>query len=118
MLKISDQDNMEQDQLARERILNDLTTTFIVEAGAGSGKTTSLVGRMISLIRSGHATIDKIAAITFTKKAASELQGRFRIKLEQEIRKTQSESERMLLQEAVRNMNQSFIGTIHSFCGG
>jgi ATP-dependent helicase/nuclease subunit A len=31
---------------------------------------------------------------------------------------TQSESERILLQEAVRHMNQSFIGTIHSFCGG
>lgn len=118
MLKFPEQDNIEHDQLARERILNDLSTTFIVEAGAGSGKTTSLVGRMISLIRSGHATIDKIAAITFTKKAASELQGRFRIKLEQEVRRTQSESERNLLQEAVRNMNQSFIGTIHSFCGG
>jgi ATP-dependent helicase/nuclease subunit A len=118
MRKISEQENMEQDQNARERILHDLTTTFIVEAGAGSGKTTSLVGRMINLIRYGHANIHQIAAITFTKKAASELQGRFRIKLEQEIRKTQSDVERILLQEAVRNMNQSFIGTIHSFCGG
>lgn len=118
MHKVSEQDNMEQDQRARERILHELTTTFIVEAGAGSGKTTSLVGRMINLIRLGHATVDQIAAITFTKKAASELQGRFRMKLEQEIRKTQAGSERDRLQEAVRNMNQSFIGTIHSFCGG
>lgn len=118
MRKISEQENMEQDQKARERILHDLTTTFIVEAGAGSGKTTSLVGRIINLIRFGHANIHQIAAITFTKKAASELQGRFRIKLEQEIRKTQSDIERNLLQEAIRNMNQSFIGTIHSFCGG
>lgn len=106
MRKISEQENMEQDQKARERILHDLTTTFIVEAGAGSGKTTSLVGRMINLIRFGHANIHQIAAITFTKKAASELQGRFRIKLEQEIRKTQLDEERILLQEAVRNMNQ------------
>ena len=95
-----------------------LTTTFIVEAGAGSGKTTSLVGRMINLIRSGQATIDHIAAITFTKKAASELQGRFRIRLEQEIHKAQADSERERLQLAVQNMNQCFIGTIHSFCGG
>lgn len=118
MPKALEEENIEQDQRARDRILNELTTTFIVEAGAGSGKTTSLVGRIINLIRSGNANIHNIAAITFTKKAASELLERFRIKLEQEIRTVQSDAERNMLQDAMRNINQIFIGTIHSFCGG
>lgn len=44
---------MVDDQTARERIAEILDRTLMVEAGAGSGKTTSLVGRMIALIESG-----------------------------------------------------------------
>ncbi|MFY0544969.1 UvrD-helicase domain-containing protein [Brevibacillus sp. H7] len=105
------------DQSARERILHDLDTTFLVEAGAGSGKTTSLVGRMINLVKSGKAEIDEIAAITFTNKAASELSARFRLKLEQELKRAADETERNRLEQALRQINQCFIGTIHAFCG-
>ena len=38
------------DQAARDKIKHDLKTNFLVEAGAGSGKTTSLVERMVNLI--------------------------------------------------------------------
>ncbi|MGM0903783.1 MAG: UvrD-helicase domain-containing protein [Bacillota bacterium] len=41
------------DQGAREKIKHELNTNFLVEAGAGSGKTTSLVERMVELIRTG-----------------------------------------------------------------
>lgn len=46
---------MVDDQTTRERIAEILDRTLMVEAGAGSGKTTSLVGRMIALIESGSA---------------------------------------------------------------
>lgn len=55
------------DQVARTRIVEDLETCFLVEAGAGSGKTHSLVSRMVSLIASGRAHPSGIAAITFTR---------------------------------------------------
>ena len=48
---------------------------MLVEAAAGTGKTTSLVARMINLIREGKCPIDKLAAVTFTRKAAAELRG-------------------------------------------
>ena len=35
------------DQVQRDRILTDLDITLFVEAGAGTGKTSSLVGRII-----------------------------------------------------------------------
>jgi ATP-dependent helicase/nuclease subunit A len=110
-------DGLIKDQSARDRILTDLDTTFLVEAGAGSGKTTSLVGRMISLIKIGKTNISQIAAITFTNKAAAELSERFRTRLEQELKSVGTEEQIQRLENAVRHVSQCFIGTIHAFCG-
>jgi ATP-dependent helicase/nuclease subunit A len=104
------------DQRDRDRIAEDLQTTLLVEAGAGSGKTTSLVGRLVALIETGSARVDNIAAITFTNKAADEMKERFRIELERKLQ-TASGPPRECLSAALENMNQMFIGTIHAFCG-
>ncbi|AIQ62462.1 hypothetical protein PSTEL_04405 [Paenibacillus stellifer] len=107
---------MINDRLARERIVRDLDINFLVEAGAGSGKTTSLVGRMIAYIETGAAEIQQIAAITFTRKAADELHGRFRLELEKRLPAAQPPVSGRL-SNALRDVDQCFIGTIHSFCG-
>ncbi|AIQ56187.1 UvrD-helicase domain-containing protein [Paenibacillus borealis] len=107
---------MVDDRAARERIAEILDRTLMVEAGAGSGKTTSLVGRMIALIESGNAMAEQIAAITFTRKAADELKSRFRLELERRIRKA-IEPQKALLQRALQEIDRCYIGTIHSFCG-
>lgn len=107
---------MLDDQSARERIRTDLETTLLVEAGAGSGKTTSLVGRMLSLIETGAARAEQIAAITFTRKAADELRARFRLALERRIRETDGEL-RQRLRQALQDADRCTMATIHSFCG-
>lgn len=106
-----------KDKAARELILKVLNRNLLVEAAAGTGKTSSMVQRMVELLRSGTCkNIRSMAAVTFTRKAASELKSRFRIKLEKCVR---SESGFPLhdLERALQNMEQCFIGTIHSFCG-
>ena len=60
------------DTAARERILTDFGTTLFVEAAAGTGKTTVLVGRIVGLVRDGISTLDRVVAVTFTEKAAGE----------------------------------------------
>jgi len=55
--------------------------TFFVEAGAGAGKTTALVERVVALVQSG-VPVTSIAAITFTEAAAAELRQRVRVALE------------------------------------
>lgn len=107
--------NEPSDQHARKRILEELNTTFLVEAGAGSGKTTSLVGRLLALIETGTAKIGRIAAITFTNKAADEMKERFRMALERKAADVEGET-RERLEEALANLDQIFIGTIHAFC--
>ena len=69
-----------QDQADRHTITADLDSTLFVEAGAGSGKTTALVERVLALLDRGVA-MENIAAITFTEKAADELKNRLRQKL-------------------------------------
>ncbi len=69
------------DDAARRRIVVDLDRTLFVEAGAGSGKTSSLVSRFVALVLAG-ADVAGIAAITFTEAAASELRARIREALE------------------------------------
>ena len=104
------------DQEARDKITTVLNQNLLVEAGAGSGKTTSLVDRMVNLIYTGTAKIDEVVAITFTKKAADELKTRFLNVLEKKCKEESDPDVKFLLEEALRNIEQSFIGTVHSFC--
>ena len=47
------------DAEARRRIAEDLETSLVVEAAAGTGKTTALIGRMIAILRSGRARLEE-----------------------------------------------------------
>lgn len=104
------------DEEDRRKIVEDLDRTFLVEAGAGSGKTRSLVDRMLALLRTGASSIDKTAAVTFTRKAAAELRGRFQTSLEKAVREEPQGPAADRLRRALSNLEQCYIGTIHSFC--
>ena len=70
------------DDQSRIDILACLNKNLFVIAGAGSGKTSMLVARMVAMVESG-IDISKICAITFTKKAAAEFLERFQQKLKE-----------------------------------
>src|SRR5439155_25452371 len=74
------------DCATRERAANATDRNILVTAGAGTGKTTLLVKRLLHLLRRRPAplTIDRIVALTFTNKAANELKLRLRLELGQE----------------------------------
>ncbi len=104
-----------QDAQARELIRTALNETLIVEAAAGTGKTTELVERITAVLRSGLAKIEQIVAVTFTHKAAGELKVRLRQKLDQERQSAQGR-ELECLEDALKHLEEAAIGTIHSFC--
>ena len=74
---------LDEDAATRVAIADDLGDTMFVEAGAGSGKTKSLVDRVVSLVTRAGVPMREIAAVTFTEKAAAELRDRIRRELEQ-----------------------------------
>ena len=76
-----------QDDEARRAIADDLDDTLIVEAAAGTGKTTELVNRILRVLATGRATMVEIVAVTFTEKAAGELKLRLREELERTRRR-------------------------------
>jgi len=91
----------------QEKAVTDSASAIAVTAGAGSGKTLSLVGRYLHLLERGYP-IRSILAITFTEKAAREMRSRIRATLSP-----------LPLEEGVgvrENIDAARIGTIHSLC--
>ncbi|MDP1822808.1 MAG: UvrD-helicase domain-containing protein [Archangium sp.] len=104
------------DQATRTQLLEDLDTTFVVEAAAGTGKTTVLVERIVMMVRKGRATLSQIISVTFTEKAAGEMKLRLRTRLERAREEVTLELERDRLTLALEELEVARIGTIHGLC--
>ena len=103
------------DQDARTRVTERFNESLLVEAGAGTGKTTALVDRVANGLRMGEMTIDDLAVVTFTKDAAAELAGRVRERLEEVLAESPPTEERSRLENALRNLYRARISTLHVF---
>ena len=106
------------DAAARHRLITDLDTTFVVDAGAGTGKTHTLVARIVSLVANGRLEIGALAAITFTEAAAAELRDRIRGGLDREATNPDTSNlSREYCRIASDAIDEASIQTIHAFCG-
>lgn len=106
------------DQEARERARRDHATSLVLEAGAGTGKTTLLIDRIECLILSGHASLEEIAAVTFTENAATTLKLRLRERLERARAGTGVPAEeRERAARALDVIERAQVSTIHALCG-
>lgn len=116
------------DDKARVSIVENVDKNYFVEAGAGSGKTTILVERMVSMVEKG-IPVDQICTITFTKAAANEFYERFQRRLSQRSGPKpesgnnyagrlgmQTETTMERCQTALQNIDSCFMGTIDAFC--
>jgi ATP-dependent helicase/nuclease subunit A len=100
----------------RHLIRTALDRSMLVEAAAGTGKTTELLHRIIAVLAKGPAGVHEIVAVTFTEKAAGELKLRLRTELERARQGTPSPEERHNLEEAIRHLEEAHVNTIHGFC--
>lgn len=100
------------DAEARDRIREDTGATLFVTAGAGAGKTTALVQRILTLVLRDGAEIEQIAAVTFTERAAADLRDKIRIELE---RAAADPGRRERAERALAALDRAAFGTLHSF---
>jgi len=107
------------DKATRDEIIRSVDRSMLVEAAAGTGKTTLVVKRVLHGLRAGKFRLARTVAITFTEKAAAELESRIRASLaRQRFDPSLSPQERANLERALVEIDQAHISTIHSFCAG
>src|SRR5437762_3453909 len=104
------------DRDARRIIRDSIDDTVLVSAAAGTGKTTELINRILTVIREGRAQVREIVAVTFTEKAAGELKLRLRQGLEQERQKARDPIVIDRLEGAIAKLEEAHVSTIHGFC--
>jgi DNA helicase-2/ATP-dependent DNA helicase PcrA len=93
------------DIAANSQQLEAITTTegpLLIIAGPGSGKTFTLVERVISLLNEKGIAPERIMVVTFTDKAAQELTTRISNRLDELGTRF--------------NLNEMYLGTLHSIC--
>ncbi len=124
--------SMTQDEIKREKErrdklsaqknqagVRDLTTyekNYLVEAGAGAGKTYIMVERIVNQLIETGLTPLQIVAITFTKKATQELQERMSDTVFARLQAEQDPERKKKLQSIFDQLGQMQISTIHGFC--
>ncbi|MBU0690440.1 UvrD-helicase domain-containing protein [bacterium] len=105
-----------QDADARKLIETSLDESLLVEAAAGTGKTTLLISRILNLILTKEVSLTRIVAITFTEKAAGELKQRLRAELEKQIQNDPASEQAARFRDALTELDLMPVNTIHGFC--
>lgn len=91
----------------------------VVSAGAGSGKTRTMVASVLHLVKEEKVNIDDFALITFTNKATDEMRERLESGVQDRISDAEQAGdwvERSHWFEQKERIASTFIGTIHGFC--
>jgi ATP-dependent helicase/nuclease subunit A len=105
-----------EDEAVRRRVRTELQTSFVISAGAGTGKTTLLVDRMVAIVLSGHLKLEQIAAVTFTENAATTLKLRLRDALERARAEAPDPAVAARASEGLASLERAQVSTIHALC--
>ncbi len=92
---------------ARRIIRESLEESLLVEASAGTGKTTELVARIVQVLAKGLTTVDRVVAVTFTHKAAGELKIRLRQELDRARWLSTDAGEGERLEDALKSLEEA-----------
>ncbi|PSR31618.1 MAG: DNA helicase UvrD [Sulfobacillus benefaciens] len=101
------------DATERHLAVTDFSRDLLVEAGAGTGKTTLLVQRVLEAILVQKYDADRLVLITFMEKAAAEI----RTRLHQALARVDGENQ-WRARAVLQRLNLLRITTIHGFCMG
>lgn len=110
------------DDTARRAATRERARNVVIDAGAGTGKTEILVRRLVELVAPADdavaaLSIDRVAAVTFTRRAAGELAFRIRQRLLADLSASDvSPARRGRLRTALAGLDAAAVGTIHAFC--
>lgn len=93
---------------SQQQIINERKRNLLVSANAGSGKTSVMIERVVSLIEEGKTSLNKILVLTFTNNSANDMKEKLYKKL--------SQSSSVHCKRAVFDVVSADISNIHQFC--
>ena len=94
---------------SQEKAILEQDKNLLVSAGAGSGKTTVMIARIVNLIEKHHVPISSFLVVTFTKAAASDMKN----KLIESLEKCEPNS---FILDQIEEVGTSDVSNLHSFC--
>ena len=111
--------------------LSPLEGRALIESSAGTGKTYAIAERYVRLLLERKLRVEQVLVVTFTHAAVAELTDRIRKKIKEKLSEYRNapgdvpegdarrdrESDRRLLEDALRTFDLASIQTIHGFCG-
>ena len=112
---VSDADRLELTDEQQDALVLDRNVT--ITAGAGTGKTTTLTHRYLEFLRANPETTPKnIVTITFTRKAAAELETRVREEVYDELQAAETATAYNRWRVVLDDLDDGYTHTIHAFC--
>jgi ATP-dependent helicase/nuclease subunit A len=109
-------DMVPEDEKTRARVRSELGTSFVISAGAGTGKTTLLIDRIVNTVLTGFLPLDQIAAVTFTENAATTLKLRLRDALERARAEATDPGVAARAALGLASIERAQVSTIHALC--
>ncbi|MGH9444047.1 MAG: UvrD-helicase domain-containing protein, partial [Thermoanaerobaculia bacterium] len=106
------------DQDARRTTIEGRDRSLFVEASAGTGKTHAIIEAIVEVCarRQPRTALTRVVAVTFTEKAAGELQQRLRLRLTELAASAKEDPIRLAALESLEEIDRAQVGTIHAFC--
>lgn len=102
---------------AQQKAVDATDYPILLEAGAGSGKTKSLVAKVIHILENDPAaSLERMAIITFTNKATDELVRRLQDELYQHVLNHPNSPNAQKINHQISLCSMAKISTIHGFC--
>lgn len=94
---------------SQKRVIDSRSKRLLVSASAGTGKTTVMIERIVSLLEKGELDISELVVVTFTNLAAAEMKNRLSAKL------AEKRGNKRLIDQLER-LDGANISTLHAFC--
>jgi len=100
----------------QRKFLEAKNCNLLVSASAGSGKTSTMIQKIIRILLEEDVSITSLLVVTYTNAAASEIKLKLFNELSKLIVSIEDKSKISFLKEQLDNINNAEVGTLHAIC--
>ena len=100
----------------QQEFIDSSGSNVLVSASAGSGKTSTMITKLVNIISLEKVNVNNLLVVTYTNAAASEIKLKLYDRLSQLIIDTDNVADKNFIKKQLDNLGNAEIGTLHSIC--